>query len=340
MKRLKLWMCLALFVGGCAAEELDLTSADRGVDGKPVFQSCTDAPLPAAGPTVRWRHWWNYLVAAAEAGHSAQDVLAVPGQAAVVPGKFAYGIFSKDLEGEWIEISIDDCAGGYALLGYARTNGDGRVDLPLTELPAVGEYNLYLRVMGDNTAARSVLRVYPEGTKFVVFDIDATLTQSDLEVVGQVVVDIFNGDYVPQARAGALEVTEARHYGQNYEIIYLTARSYLLTEVTREWLSELGFPRGTLHVNDRVEDVLWPGANADYKANYLASVTARGYQLEAAYGNAATDIEAYERAQIPKEQTFIVGERGGTSGTVDLGENYWEHIEALAGEPAIEQPFE
>jgi phosphatidate phosphatase PAH1 len=55
--------------------------------------------------------------------------------------------------------------------------------------------------------------------------------------------------------------------------------------------------------------------------------TTFGWVPVAAYGNATTDITAYENAGIPKDVTFIIGEYAGTSGTVAIpNDDYTDHI--------------
>ena len=357
------WSCSLLFVAsalgsgtGCGSDNSGKTPDDaRPADGDGqtgegdgsatprTYRSCLGGVMPADLPTVEWSSSLSELVTQGKAWHSAQDMLATPGAATALPAKFSYGSISKDLEKERIEVWIDDCAGGYTRLGERVTDSDGRIalDVSAADLPEVGAYGIYFRVMGDDTAARSVLRVYPPGTRFIVFDIDATLTTSDSELVGEVVSDILGGDYTPPVPRVDADVVTALRTGQhNYELIYLTGRPYLLDEITRAWLRDLGFPGGTVHLTDDV-GASWPSDTAVglYKANFLRWVTAQGFTIYAAYGNATSDIYAYEEAGIAKERTYILGTHGGESETVALGEGYTEHIEAVRGELLAEQPF-
>ena len=55
-----------------------------------------------------------------------------------------------------------------------------------------------------------------------------------------------------------------------------------------------------------------------------------GWTPVAAYGNADTDIGAYDEAGIPKDITFIVGELAGTEGTMPVENlDYADHIAAF-----------
>lgn len=320
--------------------------AGPGVDADPagpLFRSCVDGEMPDGLPTVDWSSSLNDVITLADPWHSAQDIIAATATEAVLAGKFSYGDVSKDLEGERVEVWIDDCAGGYRKLGERTTDSDGRMALALAagELPGAGAYGVRFRVMGDDSVASAVLRVYPPGTQLIVFDIDATLTTSDTELVGQVVSEILSGDVaVPEAREGAAEIVELRNGQHGYEIVYLTGRPYLLDALTRTWLDDLDIPGGTLHLTDDVADS-WPSDSAvgDYKAAFLQEILAKGFTFHAAYGNATSDIHAYEVAGIPKERTFILGSHGGEAATIDLGEGYTAHIEDIRDEPAAEQPF-
>ncbi|MCG8416938.1 MAG: hypothetical protein MJE77_03205 [Proteobacteria bacterium] len=348
MRYLPTLLVIALF--GCTGTE----TLDGLVDGiepggeseqnteTEQFRSCVDGEIPRDLPTVTWTRFSNRFITLGHPWHSAQDVVAAAGSATALAGKFSYGTFSKDLEGERIEVWIDDCAGGYRRLGERVTDSDGRIALPLDALalPEIGEYGLYFRVMGDNSDARAVLRVYPVGSQFIVFDIDATLTTSDTELVGQLIHEILGSDSQPEPREGAVAITELRHRDQKYELIYLTGRPYLLDGITRDWLVDLGFPGGTVHLTDEVADS-WPSESAvgDYKADFLRQLIDAGFVLYAGYGNATSDIYAYEEAGIAKQRTYILGEHGGESQTVAVGETYTEHIAEVGGEAPANQPF-
>jgi phosphatidate phosphatase PAH1 len=61
-----------------------------------------------------------------------------------------------------------------------------------------------------------------------------------------------------------------------------------------------------------------------------------GWKVVAAYGNADTDIIAYEAAGVPKAVTFIVGPLAGNSGTTPIANNdFSAHIAGfVAAQPA------
>jgi hypothetical protein len=110
---------------------------------------------------------------------------------------------------------------------------------------------------------------------------------------------------------------------------------------TREWLADLGFAEGHLHLTDRGSQALptESGVGA-YKTAYLKYLQGLGYVIDYAYGNATTDISAYENAGIAKEHTFIIGTHAGERGTQALSAGYTDHIDGfVAGEPDAAQPF-
>jgi hypothetical protein len=347
-------LVMLMLVSGCSDTGAGVPEADaRTTDaapqsdgpagGLPEFRSCLDGTMPSDLPTVDWTRLSNELITLATPWHSAQDILTTPNAQVLLAAKFSYGSISKDLEGERIEVWMDDCAGGYTRVGERVTDSDGRIAFPLAAgaVPEIGEYGVYFRVMGDNSASSATLRIYPRNTRFIVFDIDATLTTSDTELVGQVVSEILDNNVVPEAREGATDITALRHGDHGYELVYLTGRPYLLTGITRQWLDDLGFPRGTVRLTDSVASA-WPseGEVGQYKTEFLrTAVLGQGFTLDAAYGNATTDIYAYEQAEIDKQRTYILGEHGGELFTVALGEDYLDHIEVVRDEPAAEQPF-
>lgn len=333
-----------------AAETTDAETTDAETDGadpRPTLQFCRDAPVPSDRPTEDWNNITSSAVAELEPDHSARDAITNPESRVSLEGKFAYGSVSKDLEGEDVEIWLDDCSGSYRKLGERTTDGDGRVlmRLPPDKLPPIGVYDLYFRVLGDGSSASATLRILPKGTELVIFDIDGTLTQGNRELAQGIGDDLFDplksGDYVPKARAGAVRATVQRRREMAYQLVYLTARPYWLKERTREWLDTKGMAPGLLRMTRSTSQGLpTQDAVGRFKANFLSRLDSQGFDLVAAYGNSDTDIWAYDRAEVPKERTFVPGEHGGSEETVDIGEDFLDHVNWLReeGRPA-DQPF-
>lgn len=301
------------------AAALPACGGSDGIDPDEVAQlgapltRCESAFTPPA--KSGFRNWYNTLLALGPAWHSAQDLVIKPGGAMTVEGKFAYGSFSKDLENESVQLYLNDCT-GWKSLGSATTDSDGRARVSGVAPTRTGIYALRMVVRGDATGTSAWLIVPPSGGRLTVFDIDGTLTNSDMELVKDVITDLFepilHGTYTPVPHPYARELVEERER-RGAVPIFLTARPYWLTQNSRDWLASQRMPLGALHTTDSNSDAVLHVA--EYKTAYLKALKAQGFTLEAAYGNASTDITAFENAAIPKSDTYIIGKNGGKNGT-------------------------
>ncbi len=269
---------------------------------------------------------------AAEMGpshHSTQGPLAIQGESITLHGKFAYGMLSKDLEGEVIRIMIgrDDCA--LEEVGTATTDTDGRIAFEIPAQP-LGLHDYWLVVAGDLTFAKGTIAVLPRGARIAIFDIDGTLTTDDGEVFEELLLNS-----TPEMHPGGDAV--ANFYAQRgVQPIYITGRAYQLQGPSRDWLETQGLPWGPLHTTDDVLQVL-PGDNVrEYKLAFLSGLVERGFDIVAAYGNASSDVCAYAEAGISTCSTFIIGENAGTAceghEASQPVSSYPEHLEALLAE--------
>jgi phosphatidate phosphatase APP1 len=327
---------------GAGLDDDDDSTAGRdagaGADAAPevpTFQRCVGRPF-TAGETEAWQQLGTPIVVATGGpGHSAEDRVVATAAALELRGKFTYGLISKDLEGELVRVYLDDCS-GWVDLGAHETDADGRVAVAgPTDLPP-GEYGVRFEVAGDLSATASTAWVLPPGTHLAVTDIDGTLTTSDTELFRE----ILDGSHVPEAYPGAVELTEA-HAALGHVIVYLTGRPYLLTDVTRAWLADLGFAAGALHLTDEALDVLPTEAQVGaYKLAFLQSLIDAGFVLDLAYGNATTDIYAYLGVAIPPELVWIIGDNAGVDGTNAVTETWMPRVAEVEVSPAIEQPFD
>jgi hypothetical protein len=325
--------------GGDGGDDGDDDSAPDAAPGLPTFQRCTGAeftPEPAGA-------WSNPILsaivtAAGAASHSSQDVLAVHGRPTAVVGKFAYGVLdgllSKDLEGEAIRVWVWDCT-SWVSLGTATTDSDGRIRQPVEVALPVGVFDVRLQVVGDATVTGSTLWNLPVGTHLVVSDIDGTLTTSD----GEIFREILDGSHVPVAYPSGPELLAA-HGELGHVVVYLTGRPYALTQITRDWLADLDFPLGSLHVVDDILDFIPSDAYVGaFKQAYLEELKAAGFVIDLAYGNATTDITAYLGAGLPPEKVWIIGENAGMEGTVAVADSWAARTAEVSALPAVEQPF-
>ena len=337
---------IVALLAGCGAKassESGPPTVDGGAPGHPSLRGCTHTPF-ASLPARGWAHLGSSAVAAlGPPGHSMQDVITTPGMPVVLHGKFAYGLLSKDLEGEAVRVFFDDCD-GWRDLGEQRTDSDGRVHLAVDGALPVGVYAVQLEVMGDASLAAGQVWVLPAGTRLAISDIDGTLSTSDAELAQDLLTDyfapIFTGDHVPESYPGAVDLTLALA-ARGLVPIYLTGRPYWLTGRTRSWLASLGFAAGALHTTDSNAGALPTEAGVGAtKLAFLQQLVAAGFVLEEAYGNATTDISAYLGAGLGPERVWIIGAQGGARDTHAVAGSWQPRVEELHSLPKVEQPFE
>ncbi|MGN6107212.1 MAG: LNS2 domain-containing protein [Kofleriaceae bacterium] len=225
------------------------------------------------------------------------------------------GLYSTPLPGEAVSLwQYDAAAAAWSALGDARTDADGIYELPGDAAPGAP---IYAMLEADGSCAEHVDYRLPRGSKIVLSDIDGTLTTRDEELYLQL------GDpaYVPAMKTAADRLAQT-WAAKGYPIVYLTARTHVFRVETRGWLRDLGFPSGPVITSTDL------GNPRPYKAGWVKRLTEDfGWTIVAAYGNADTDIQAYEDAGIPKALTFIIGEHAGASGTVAIpNDDYTQHI--------------
>ncbi|HEY2747365.1 MAG TPA: hypothetical protein VGL86_22235 [Polyangia bacterium] len=226
------------------------------------------------------------------------------------------GLFSDPLPGENVSLWSYDGAAWQAL-GRTLTDGNGVYDLPATNFVAANGTAVYSVLEGDSSCAAHYDYLWPAGTKFVVFDIDGTLTTSDNELILQ----LTDESYTPMMMTAATTLVQTWAQ-KGYAIVYLTARPHVYRAETRAWLAQLGFPSGPVITTNGTNDP------QTYKTIWLNRMIGNfGWTAEAAYGNAVTDIGAYAAAGIATDVTFIIGPVGGQSGTVAIpNDDYTDHI--------------
>lgn len=202
-------------------------------------------------------------------------------------------------------------------LGRTETDDDGFYNFDDTDFVAPNGEPVYSILEGDGSCAVHTNYLLPAGTKIIVTDIDGTLTTGDAESFKE----IGDASYVPKMKVGA-DVLMQTWAEKGYTIVYVTARPHLLRAMTEAWLKEQGFPKGLLITSFDLNDP------ATDKARWLDRLMGDfGWVIQAAYGNADTDIEAYADAEIPKEITFIIGEFAGDDDTVAIeDDDYTSHI--------------
>lgn len=324
-------LCL---LAACAQDETIVAQA-AGVSTLPAeipiarVVAPTAAPVRApfarcilgAPPTTRaaFEHRRSALLAkAAKPNHFAHDVAANPDTKVAIAGKFSYGDNGKDLEDEPVSLWLDDCT-DVTQVGTATTDGDGRATIEITAPERAGEYALHFLVGGDASRSHASLWVLPRGTPVVVFDIDGTLTESDAEVNLDVLDEHFDamieGDYLPLVYPDGATLA-GTWVDKGVLPIYLSGRPYWLVQYSRDWLARESFPRGYVRTTDKHRDVV-PKVDGvgRFKSTTLKQLLELGVEVQAAYGNATTDVWAYATVGIPLDRTFIIGPHAGKDGT-------------------------
>jgi|GEM_PF-1295267 len=236
------------------------------------------------------------------------------------------GLNSKPIVGEKVSVWTYDAANSaWQNLGMATTGLDGDYDIAAAGLAVPNGQPIYGVLEADGSCTEHYNWLLPAGSKVVVFDIDGTLTLND----GELLMELSDESYVPKMMGSADALVKA-WAAKGYTIVYLTARAHALRTESRGWLTSLGFPAGPLITEN--------GAKADvYKTLWLnRMIQSFRWTVVAAYGNADTDITAYDNAGIPKAQTFIVGPLAGMSGTQPIANmDFADHIATyVSAQPA------
>jgi len=198
----------------------------------------------------------------------------------------------------------------------------------------IGNGTAYSVLEGDGSCAVHGIFLWPTGTQAVISDIDGTLTLNDQELMKQ----INDQSYDQLENTSSAELMQTWH-DKGYMNIYLTARPHTFREPTRKWLEEHGFPFGPVIT---ANELVFDESARTYKREWVKRITEEfGWNIVAAYGNATSDIDAYNDAGIPLNITFIIGENAGVGGTVAIPDNdFSQHIrDYVKNQPDAVQPF-
>jgi len=298
--------------------------------GQEFSYSCEDPALPKNSREGKFRHKRSYIVSkTAKDNHASDDLTLNPGQERIHSVKVQYGFFGKDLEDEYVNLyylNKQDCQ--FEKVGRARTNSDGIVNFKITAPERYGFHEFTARVDGDSTTVQFSAQVVPENQKFIIFDIDGTLTTGDGELIYQIFKKIFSSDYVPKEYEGAqkaLRILKKR----GYKFIYITGRPYPLHQITRDWLSSKGMIKGSLYLTKALNQSYPSKAGVGrFKRNRIQLLLADGHKIVHAFGNADTDIYAYLQAGISASNVHIIGKHAGEESTQPIA-SYPEYYDTL-----------
>ncbi|WP_086932142.1 lipin/Ned1/Smp2 family protein [Agarilytica rhodophyticola] len=253
--------------------------------------------------------------------HMVHDEIANPQESIEIVGKFDYNrIFHKDLEQEYIHAYLYGTGmNDWSYLGRYKTDRDGKVYVNVPGKPE-GEYIVRMIVEGDLSSADGFVSVVPRGQDTILFDIDGTLTLNDFEGIG---------DYFGVSTAQRwpyVKETVQTYIDKGYRVIFVTGRPYWVARDTREWFTDvIDLPQWHLRTNENSENIL-DLDTLGYKREYIRSIIDKGLNIVRAYGNADTDITAYEDAGIDKNETWIIGENAGRRGTQEINGDYSGHF--------------
>lgn len=275
-----------------------------------------------------------------------------------ITGKFEYGAYrpaSKrgvHLFARRVDNSAEPGYSGLTTIymGEHKTSKRGRLQHPMPKSvsPVPGLYNVLAMLPDDNTFGHGSIFLLEKGTKCVVFDLDGTITTSDVHVVAQTILDSVSAStvigasigrsYDIRARPNALMCVRA-WAAKGYQVIYLSGRQGSAYNMTLEWLIKHGYPPGPIHLTRTHLPTLPVYVSVGhFKIKYMEELRSKGLELYAAYGNTGTDIKAYENVGIPKERTFIVGPHGGKKNTRAV-KDFTSHIPEILLLPDSDKPL-
>lgn len=290
------WLTPCLAVAACSAETAQLApDAPAAATAVPDIR-CTDAP---SLPGRAMRHVKNDLISEmGEPRHRGVDVIAAESDATqTFSGAFAYSDADKALEDEDAELFA--CTGaGWRSLGTARTDGDGRFSLTITGDARVGTglRDIYASAP-DGSGVWFLALVAPDGTRVMISDVDGTLTSSENSFPYSTIL----GNQVGVQPGAPAAFGDAAARG--VVPIFVTARGDLYTQSTRSWLAMKGFPRAPMHLGQPV--VTLPGAGATRLKIAVVTPLVSRFDIVAAIGNRASDIDAYAAAGVDADHIYV-----------------------------------
>lgn len=294
----------------------DLPNETRPANQDPAWDACSENFKPRRA--IPWNTRQSEIFTkSGKANHNAHDVLTSQNHKIPINIKFSYGFFDKDIEDEPVSLMVADANCNWSTQAQGLTNKDGRLILEMEPLP-VGHYPARAILEPDGTMAHFQISVLPSKRDLAIIDIDGTLTLSDGELIHQIFKKLFFGEYVPKMREGAIQTARLLK-AKGYHLVYLTGRPYPLHRITRSWLKSKRFPPGTLILTDSKRQSLpFKKAVGQFKAQRIQAMIDGGFDAVIGLGNAKTDIFAYEKADLSKDLTFIIGKHAGKEGTVKI----------------------
>ena len=182
-------------------------------------------------------------------------------------------------------------------------------------LPGMNEITFSINM--DTKKISAFIYLWDCSDKLIICDIDGTVTKSDFR--GQV-LQFMGRNWAHEGVAGLFSSLQAR----GYKIVYLTARSFIESNITRDLLANINedgcmMPIGPVFMNptgliESIQSELVHKTSHLYKIDMLATIKSlfdESYQpFYAGFGNKSTDAEAYRTVGIRDGHIFITDQAG------------------------------
>ncbi len=313
-----LGLSLGVWWMASACQQNDSAESQSMGEASPAAYNCQAIPAcDATPPDPGALRPWAGKKPGGSAWHRGHDLYLHEGDEQWVIGKFNYGnlLVRNNLKGEEVDVYLlRGCGDSWEKLGTAQTTAGsnhptiegieddgGRVyfQIPVDKQLSVGRHRLRMVVAGDHTATDLFIEVVPNGVPLFVSDVDGTLTTSELAELGGAITD-----KTPDANDGAAEALRAL-VAKGYRPVYLTARPQLSVQRTREFVQQREFPEGRIETSLAALIGLSGDKAVEYKAEALARLVRKGFEIAISFGNTATDAQAYEAAGIPTESRYF-----------------------------------
>lgn len=169
-------------------------------------------------------------------------------------------------------------------LGEALTADEGMAKIPYLA-DGDGFFQFEARLESEKYFSKTsplLVRVAPPETKFLVVDIDNTL--SDLSPILMIFYENAN---IPPLK-GAPETLQ--ELSREYTIVYLTGRDEVLSPKTKRWLAENRFPPGPVFFWDFTHT---PTSKRKYKSEAIQTLGRKFQLIQIGIGNSVGDAFAY-----------------------------------------------
>lgn len=248
------------------------------------------------------------LVALREPRHRGRDAIYAVGDTQWILATIAYGAEDLPLIDEEVDVYVErgcDPTQPWEKLGTAVTTSGtlptienvpddgGRVyfAVPHAQTLAEGRHRIRVVVAGDLSATDLVVDVVAKDTPLLLSTIDGTLTDESN----------WSDEELPRPREDATTVF-AKLAQKGSRPIYVTPRPGWLTDRTREFLAQSGFPLGIVHTLPSTRD----GDPQHQLEGELALLRAHGFTIQWAFGGSWNDAAAYANADLAPERRVLI----------------------------------